>query len=493
MSTKSVIIIGGGIAGLSTGIWARLNGYDSQIFEMHTIPGGLCTSWKKNHYTIDGCIHWLTGTKPGSIFYDDWKTIGVMDNFKYIQQDIFMSIENPEGKKAVFYSELEKTEKNLLELAPEDADTIKDFIASSKKLAGFKGVENPQTLFGKIIMMFKMLPYMRIFGKYMKLSIGEFAEKFRNPFLRDAFGQLWEKEMGIIFIMFTMAWADSKSLGYPIGGSLKWSIAVEKRFKELGGHIQYSSRVDKILVENGKAIGIKLTDGTEHFADYIISAADGYSTIFKMLDGNFVNDEVKNIYRSYKPFSPIIYIGLGVKRTFEEYPEMMAGSIFAIPTTKIAGREEKWLNYHIYNYDETLSPKGKTTIIVMINTDYEYWKELHGDPEKYSAEKEEIADKVIEMLETKFPGLREDIEMIDVATPMTFERYTGNWKGSYEGWLPTPSNFTKEMKKTLPGLDNFYLAGQWVSPGGGLPSGVMTAKSVIRSICKKDKKKFIKN
>ena len=57
--------------------------------------------------------------------------------------------------------------------------------------------------------------------------------------------------------------------------------------------------------------------------------------------------------------------------------------------------------------------------------------------------------------------------MIDVATPMTFERYTGNWRGSFEGRQPTPANLTLEMLKTPPGLDNFYLAGQWVVTGAG--------------------------
>ncbi|NOY37521.1 MAG: NAD(P)/FAD-dependent oxidoreductase, partial [Chlorobi bacterium] len=59
MEDNSVIIIGAGFAGLSAGIYARMNGYRTQIFEMHNLPGGLCTAWKHKGYTIDGCIHWL--------------------------------------------------------------------------------------------------------------------------------------------------------------------------------------------------------------------------------------------------------------------------------------------------------------------------------------------------------------------------------------------------------------------------------------------------
>ena len=80
--------------------------------------------------------------------------------------------------------------------------------------------------------------------------------------------------------------------------------------------------------------------------------------------------------------------------------------------------------------------------------------------------------------------------MWDVATPVTFKRYTGNWQGSYEGWLMTADNLSLQMKKNLPGLANFYMVGQWVSPGGGLPSGLITGNHVVQVLCKKDKKKF---
>jgi len=81
--------------------------------------------------------------------------------------------------------------------------------------------------------------------------------------------------------------------------------------------------------------------------------------------------------------------------------------------------------------------------------------------------------------------------MRDVATPMTFERYTGNWQGTYEGWLITTKSQNMRMSKTLPGLANFYMAGQWVQPGGGLPTGVMTGRHVAQIICKSDKRPFV--
>ncbi len=146
---------------------------------------------------------------------------------------------------------------------------------------------------------------------------------------------------------------------------------------------------------------------------------------------------------------------------------------------------------HIYNFDSSLAPEGKTVLKVLLNSDYEYWKKLKQDPERYKAEKEQIADKVIALLDQRFPGLATQVEMRDVATPMTWERYTGNWRASHEGWLATTKTFGMRMSKTLPGLKNFYMVGQWVEPGGGLPPAAMSGRNVAQIICKRDKRPFV--
>jgi len=140
-----------------------------------------------------------------------------------------------------------------------------------------------------------------------------------------------------------------------------------------------------------------------------------------------------------------------------------------------------------------MAPAGRTALTLMLNTDYEYWKKLAQDKTTYNRKKEEIAGRVIEVLDQRFPGISSQVEMINVATPMTFERYTGNWKGSFEGWLITPANanvLMKPMSQSLPGLRNFYMCGQWVEPGGGLPTGIMSGRRLIKNLCREDRKKF---
>jgi len=145
---------------------------------------------------------------------------------------------------------------------------------------------------------------------------------------------------------------------------------------------------------------------------------------------------------------------------------------------------------HIYNFDPTLAPAGKTVVKVMFPSDYAYWRPLRDEPEHYKQEKEQIADQVVALLDKRLPGLATQVELRDVATPLTFHRYTGNWQGTFEGWMITPETWRLRLSKTLPGLDGFYMVGQWVEQGGGVPMVAMSGRNAIQMICRQDKKPF---
>jgi len=290
------------------------------------------------------------------------------------------------------------------------------------------------------------------------------------------------------------AWFHNRVAAYPQGGSSNITHAIEKRYRDLGGEINYKSRVDKILVENDKAVGIRLTEGTEHRGDVVISAADGYTTIFNMLEGKYVDNKISNLYEQLPLFPPVIHIAIGVSRTFDEIPSSIEGINFPLlrPIT-IDNQEINRLTVQIYNFDATLAPAGKTVMRIQLLSDFERWRKLKQDNDKYKAEKDRIAGEVIAALDQRFPGLAGQVEMCDIATPVTYERYTGNRMGSTQGWLITPKTMSMGIKKILPGLENFYMAGQWVEIGGGLPAVAMSGRNVIQIICKRDKKKFITN
>ncbi len=190
---KRVIIIGAGIAGLSAGCYLRMNGYDVTIFELHDKPGGLCTSWDRKGYTIDGCIHWLMGTAPGSPFHRIWRELGAIQDREIVYYDAFARYELPDGREINFYVDPDRLEEEFKRIAPEDAAVIDELAGAIRKLAAWKQhdeeILKPPELrgpFSRIGGFFRMLPLMGAFKPFYKQTQGEYAERYTNPQLREA-------------------------------------------------------------------------------------------------------------------------------------------------------------------------------------------------------------------------------------------------------------------------------------------------------------------
>jgi phytoene dehydrogenase-like protein len=144
------------------------------------------------------------------------------------------------------------------------------------------------------------------------------------------------------------------------------------------------------------------------------------------------------------------------------------------------------VGFRVFTFDPTFAPAGRTAAVCAMPTyNHEYWCDLREhDPVRYESEKERVAAAVQAVFEDRFPKARGRIEVVDVATPATVARYTGNWRGSMEGWLYTPATGIKMLPCVLPGLKGFYMVGQWISPGGGLPSGLLTGRAVSKRIAR---------
>jgi phytoene dehydrogenase-like protein len=494
---KSIIIIGGGLAGLAAGCYGRMNGYRTSIFEMHNIAGGVCTGWKRKGYTIDGAMNTLTGTRPGASYYSIWEELGAAQKWQIHNHDQYIHIENEEGKIFTMYSDIDRLEREMMEFAPEDKEVIQECCKAIRDCKSIDvPLDKPQELYNVFdyIKTLKILPTLRLMQKWGRISSAEYNRRFTNPFMRKVFGIHPEAEfleMPAIGIFSQIAWMNQKDVGYVIGGALALVGYIQQRYLDLGGELHLKSKVAKIIVENDKAAGVRLSDGTEHRGDIVISAADGHATIFDMLDGKYINDKIRGYYEDLPLREPLVYIGLGVNRKFDDIPSTVEGLHFPVrEPVIIAGKEHNMLGVQIFNFDPTMAPDGKTLIRVYFITDYDYWEKLYREPEQYKAEKERIADEVIARLDERFPGLADQVEMRDVSTPMTWVRYTGNWRGAYEGWMMTPGTMMHQWSKTLPGLDNFYMAGQWVVVGS-MPTSVTSGRQTIQMICKKDKRKFV--
>jgi phytoene dehydrogenase-like protein len=156
----------------------------------------------------------------------------------------------------------------------------------------------------------------------------------------------------------------------------------------------------------------------------------------------------------------------------------------------VGGTVQNHLYLKHYCYDPTLAPPDKSVLSLWMVSNLEYWKESAADRARYEAVKHETAETVITQLEKRFPGLSRQVEVVDVATPLTYERYTGVWRGAYVGWLPTSKTYGYAMRTTLPGLQNFSMVGQWVCPAGGMPTVAQAGRAMIQALCEQEGRTF---
>ncbi len=498
MSKKSVIIIGAGLSGLSTGCYAQMNGYESKIFEYHSSPGGVAAVWKRGDYLIDGGIHFLIGHKPGTPLYDVYSEVCDIDSIDIEDMTTYLRFVDETGTKSIEVTQdTQKLERDLIHIAPEDEDEIRSFIKEINSLKDSPLLTDmgmstaPPELRGRfdsLKEMWQMRGFMKYFmGKYSK-SAGEYAEHFQNSFLKTVISYLFSPDGPMWFVIMLIATVASGQLGLFKGGCHTFVRSIEERYKSLGGQIQYRAKVEKIIVEDGKAVGVILEDGTEHRADVVVSAADGKSTIFDLLGGQFIDDKIKKRYDTWKTYDPMIAVSLCVSRTFDD--EASLNAFIQKEPIILSDREVPLVFLRIFNHGDVFAPEGKSVIQVILETEWDYWKNLQENREQYETEKNKLARDLIRRLEDVYPGITGQVETIDVSTPYTTWRYTLNDRGSPMGWLMTKSTIMEQIPRTLPGLENFFMAGHWVLPGGGVPSSIYTGRNVIQILCKKDGKKF---
>ena len=148
---KSIIIIGAGIAGLAAGCYGQMNGYDTRIFELHDLPGGLCTAWERKGYIFDGCIHYLYGSAPGQRLYQIWEELGAVQGRTMLHHDEFMRVTDASGKTLVAYADPDRLEEHMKQLSPADAEPIEDLADGVRQFASFDMsvlMEKPRALMG---------------------------------------------------------------------------------------------------------------------------------------------------------------------------------------------------------------------------------------------------------------------------------------------------------------------------------------------------------
>ncbi len=494
-----VSIIGSGVAGLAAGYYLQKSGFETVIYERNHTFGGLCTSWKKGGFTFESGFQWLLGSGPGSPFFRIWSELLDMDTVSFVSHEIRMDIEvknscAPNGDKVFhLYANLERLREYLLGISPEDHKPVEELIGSMRRIQKFEippmilSLPDLMSPFQKMKFI-RHLPLLLFLRKYKKETNFSFAAKLMNPFLKEAFEALFDLEdLPLMIITIPLAFNDLQATGYPIGGAATFVEKILSRYQVLGGKVRYNAAVRKIMTEKGRATGVQLADGEKVFSDFTVSAADWHFTMFNALEGRFVNKVIRSLGKGekLKPYYSVFMVSLGLERMLDKESHFLR---FPLESELMSpdGTVYRHLESHIYNYDPTLAPDGSTVLSASFYTmNGEYWIRLReSDPESYRQQKMQFAEHVIDLLDKKYGNIRNCIRETDVATPATFNRYTNNWKGSVQGWLPGKNLVAQTpVKFTVPGLKNFYFAGHWTIPGGGLPVAVKSARDVAQLVC----------
>jgi len=251
---KKVIVIGGGIAGLSAGIYAQKCGFNTTILESHYIPGGNCTSWKRGGYLFEGGMHWLTGSGENQPLHKLWRHVGALtDNVKIHYSEPYLEYDH-EGTPIRLYRDVNQTEKHLIELSPTDEKEIKklcNYIRKIKKLSmpvtDLRGVKVTKKNRMPLSFLFSAMSVFRAIGKVSKISQEAYINRFKHEGIKEMLRSNTSVEGGFLPLVFTMGTLAGGDGGFPEGGSLPFAKRMADTFTSLGGEILYKRQPARLF------------------------------------------------------------------------------------------------------------------------------------------------------------------------------------------------------------------------------------------------------
>ena len=495
MPNKKVVIVGGGVSGLSAGVYALDNGYDVLIIERNPTCGGQLTGWTRKGTFIDGCAHWIVGTNPKSALYPLWRHVGAIDDSVAIHPTEYFTKYVIGDETVTLYADLKKLKEELLRVAPEDKRKIKRFINGIK---AYRHTQVPakkpldmMNVFELTAFGFHFVPMLHYFISSRKKSLSQFADEFRSPILRTFFREVMGADYNLHSLYYVLAELSRDNAGMVEGGSLQMARRMQARFLEMGGLLRTSTSVSSIDLEGDKVVGVTLDDGEKIPADYVIASTDVHHLLHDLLGGKVKDPFFEERFekRDVYPLNPAFLVAFRTSEDITSWPKQIVYKLDE--PIQIADTTIQYIPARNHAFDKLLN-KRFTSINVLIPLKdgvYDYLKGLSR--EDYLKLKEELGEKIRQGLISKGGYDPDKIELIDVATPLTYERYTNSYRGSYMSFITTGRSHGLMRDSRIRGVKNLLLCGQWLMSPGGLPIALFTGKHAAIHLCRLDKKRFI--
>ena len=489
---KKVLVIGAGISGLSAAIYAQRSGFDVTLCEQHSVAGGMCTSWKRKGYLFEGAVHWLTGSNPKTQINQLWKETGALnEQVPIVLHEQFSAVEW-ESKTISIYRDIEKTAKHFLEISPDDKKQInrlqkdvKAFSIFEMPVIDIKGVkaQNPKRM--KFSALLKMIPVFPRLIKLSKISCKDYQNQFKHPGIRKAIQTIVPDEYAAVALIGTLSTLNAGDGGYPEGGSLAMVERMVKTFKDLGGTLLLNTKVKKIRIENRAVVGITLNDESLLNAEAVIVTQETMAALDNLFDEPLQDKWLADLRKNTKP-AVCTFIGMGIRCAL---PKPILPAWELDEPIEHGGITETRLCFYNNAGHKGYAPENSAVLTTAFMGDtYDFWKKAKEEG-RYKEEKQALADKICRAVCKKFPQAQDKIEVIDIATPLTYERYTGAYHGS---WMSISG--VGDKMSTYPGfsknISGLYFAGHRMMPPGGLPVAVYTGRMAAQMVCRQFKMLF---
>lgn len=493
MSQYDVVVIGAGNGGLTAAASLAQKGMKVLLLERHNVPGGCATSFRRGRFEFEVALHQLSGfgteAKPGPLrmFLDG---LGVVDQLEWVAMENLYRVILPGQMDLLLSSDREKTIQTLQQRFPQDSQAIADFFDLVYKF------------YFEIIKAFFMKDpeiskekYPLYFKYSLKSAREVMDEFFTDPLLQAAISVYWcYVGLGPSQLTFSdlaallFAYMEFKPFHLK-GGSQALSNAILDQFLAHGGEVRFNCAGRQILTEDGCIKGVVTENGEVIACKYVVSNASSVETYVDLLEAEpAVASEIKKMAGStVGPSSLTLYIGLDCP---PEAVGINEATNFILTGTnmdqgyerfKTLDTSEDMLLLTCYNMlDSSFAPAGCSQVVIVGLKYADPWIEV--PPADYYQTKYEAAEGFLRNVEKVFPGLREHIEEIEVATPITHMRFLGQPGGAIYGF----DQFAKEgslftsHKSPVKGL---YLAGAWAGSGGFQPtltSGGQAARAIIK-------------
>ena len=455
---KRVGIIGGGVAGLTAGIYLRKKGIACEIFEKNTVAGGNLTGWRRDDCIIDNCLHWLMGTHRATSLYSLWQDIGMIDKNTVLYRAPYFYMSEKGGRQAAFYASASRTRAELCRLSPEDKREIDRFMDAVDVFRDY--YRHGEKMTPKVV---SAALY------YGCLSLSELAGRMKSPLIGALFTDYIGGDYMALGLLVSYAAFCVGNASVPLGGSPAAAQRITEKFVSLGGKLHTGCEVKQIVVRGKKATGLVTSDGSYHPFDVILCASDPAVTYGRLLR----SAEVPRVLKEKRElrFSALHAAFCCDSDMIPHFGTMIiqAEGLEGFGKTRMVVRE--------FSHEPAFAPKGKCVIQCMLlqnNAQSVRWVTLASQKSAaYRRLKELLAGKMARALVLRFPAVTDSLRLLDVWTPATYYRYFGAPCGSFMPWYMPPRRLPVGMSSRVKPYRNVYLVTQWERSPGGVPGAAM--------------------